>query len=58
MNLLIFLNFLKSTVLQSTELKILKGVAPPQVIEALNAGDVNSAISLSGCSVTSSPLLI
>ena len=40
------------------ELKILKGVALPQVIEALNAGDVNSAISLSGCSVTSSTNIV
>ena len=35
------------------ELKILKNVALPEVIHALNAGDLNTAIAISGCTVSS-----
>lgn len=34
------------------ELKILQGVAMPEVIQALNAGDVTSAINKVGCNIT------
>ena len=40
------------------ELKILKGVALPQVVEALNAGYIETAITMSGCEVTTSTNIV
>ena len=40
------------------ELKILKGVALPQIMDALNAGDLETAITVSGCEVTTTTNIV